>query len=144
MVDAHLRGPGQCRGRAGRPPCISLPEGFGYRIQEFVPGRSENQVTAASPLLPVDVLETQAGLGPDPQRCWSQFVTGQMTDHRDENFRRAAETGATGRKPARACGQLLAAHGPVALPPLPTASPTSSSNSPPSSTDESPNRALRT
>ncbi|MGN5631563.1 phosphotransferase family protein [Streptomyces sp. AC154] len=91
-------------------------EGFGYQIQEFVPGRGESQVTEASALLLVDVLETQAGLDPDPQRCWSRFVTGQMTDHRDENLRRAAETGATGRKLAHACEQLLAAHGPVSLP----------------------------
>lgn len=91
-------------------------QGFGYQVQEFVPGRSEIRVTASSALLPVDVVEARAGLDPGPQRCWSQFVTGQMTGHGDENLRRAAETGATGRKPAHACGQLPAAHGPVALP----------------------------
>ena len=64
----------------------------------------------------IDVLETQAGLDPDPQRCWSQFVTGQMTDQRDELFQGAAETGPTGQKLVNACERLLAAHGPVALP----------------------------
>ncbi|MFD3490126.1 aminoglycoside phosphotransferase family protein [Streptomyces sp. NPDC058690] len=90
--------------------------GFGYQIQELVPGRSRNQVTAHVAELLIDVLERHAGLDPDPQRCWSQFVTAQMTNQRDELLQRAAETGPTGKKLVAACERLLAVHGPVTLP----------------------------
>ncbi|WP_392675736.1 phosphotransferase family protein [Streptomyces sp. LN785] len=91
-------------------------DGFGYQIQELVPGRSRSQVTAHEAQLLIDVLETHAGLDPDPQRCWSQYVTGQMTDHREELLQGAAETGPTGQQLVNVCERLLAAHGPVALP----------------------------
>jgi Phosphotransferase enzyme family len=64
--------------------------GLGYHIQELVPGRSRNQVTAHGAELLIDVLERHAGLDPDPQRCWSQFVTMRMNDHRDELLRTGA------------------------------------------------------
>ncbi|WP_326813439.1 MULTISPECIES: aminoglycoside phosphotransferase family protein [unclassified Streptomyces] len=91
-------------------------DGFGYQIQDFVPGRSPNQVTTSEAQLLIGILETHAGLDPDPQRCWSQFVTTCMTDRRDDLLQQTAETGPTGQNLVNACERLLAAHGPVTLP----------------------------
>lgn len=89
--------------------------GFGYQIQDFVPGRSQEQVTVDEARLLIDVLETHAGLDPDPQRCWSQYVT-RMTNEREDLCRQLAQTGPPGRRLVDACEQLLATHGPVTLP----------------------------
>ena len=90
--------------------------GFGYQIQDFVPGRSPEQVTVREARLLIDVLETHAGLDPDPQRCWSRYVMAQMTDHHEDLCQRVARTGPTGRLLVEACERLLTVHGPVALP----------------------------
>ncbi|MFH8736707.1 MULTISPECIES: phosphotransferase family protein [unclassified Streptomyces] len=89
-------------------------DGFGYQIQELAPGRTRQQVTASEARLLIGVLELHAGLDPDPQRCWSEFVTTRMTG--EELWRQTAQTGATGRDLVNACERLLAAHGPVTLP----------------------------
>lgn len=91
-------------------------DGFGYQIQEFVTGHSPGQVTVDEARLLIDLLGTHAGLDPDPQRCWSQFVAARMTDRREDLWQQAAETGPIGRKLVQACDRLLAAHGPVTLP----------------------------
>ncbi|MFG3365928.1 phosphotransferase family protein [Streptomyces sp. NPDC090032] len=89
-------------------------DGFGYQIQELALGRSAQQLTAREARLLTDVLEMHAGLDPDPQRCWSEFVTTRMTG--DDLWRQTAGTGPTGRDLVNACERLLAAHGPVTLP----------------------------
>ncbi|MFI9780284.1 phosphotransferase family protein [Streptomyces sp. NPDC051956] len=89
-------------------------DGFGYQIQELAPGRTRQQVTASEARLLIGVLEMHAGLDPDPQRCWSEFVTTRMAG--EDLWRQTAETGATGRDLVHACERLLAAHGPVTLP----------------------------
>ncbi|MFF1922063.1 phosphotransferase [Streptomyces sp. NPDC058221] len=98
------------------PAVGATADGFGYRIQEFVPGHSRNQVTATRARLLITVLERHAGIDPDPQHCWSRFVREQVTGRRDELLRAAAERGPTGQPLADACERLLAAHGTVALP----------------------------
>ncbi|MFB6673219.1 aminoglycoside phosphotransferase family protein [Streptomyces sp. NPDC056390] len=89
-------------------------DGFGYQIQELVPGHTAPQVTATEAELLIGVLEMHAGLDPDPQRCWSEFVTARMTG--EDLWRQTAGTGPTGRNLVHACERLLAAYGPVALP----------------------------
>ncbi|MEU8832217.1 aminoglycoside phosphotransferase family protein [Streptomyces sp900116325] len=91
-------------------------EGFGYQIQEFSTGRSPRQVAAKEARLLIDLLETHTGLDPDPDRCWSQYVTDRLTDRREDLWRQAAEIGPTGRDLVNACERLLAAHGTVTLP----------------------------
>ncbi|MFE1935954.1 phosphotransferase [Streptomyces sp. NPDC059474] len=91
-------------------------DGFGYQIQELVPGRSRRQVGAREAQLLIGVLEMHAGLDPDPQRCWSQFVTARMADRAAELRQQAAKTGPTGLALANACGRLLAAYGSGTLP----------------------------
>jgi hypothetical protein len=71
-------------------------------------------VTASEALLLIGVLEMHAGLDPDPQRCWSEFVTTRMTG--EDLWRQTAQTGATGRDLVNACERLIAAHGLVTLP----------------------------
>ncbi|MGW0708283.1 phosphotransferase family protein [Streptomyces sp. NPDC002643] len=92
------------------------PDGFGYQIQEFVPGRSPSRVTAREARTLIDLLETHAGLDPDPQRCWSRYVTDRMTGRCEDLWRQAAGTDPTGRELVGVCERLLAAHGPVTLP----------------------------
>ncbi|MFF5333811.1 phosphotransferase family protein [Streptomyces sp. NPDC013181] len=90
--------------------------GYGYLVQEFTAGRSPDRVGAAEARLLVGLLETHAGLDPDPGRCWSRLVHEQTADRRDGLWQRAAATDATGRALVDVCGRLLAAHGPVELP----------------------------
>ena len=90
--------------------------GIGYQIQDFVPGRSPNNVTAREARLLIDLLETHADLDPDPQHCWSRYVTTSMTEQRDDLSQQVARTGSTGRRLVDACGRLLDAHRPVVLP----------------------------
>ncbi|MEV8347097.1 phosphotransferase [Streptomyces niveus] len=73
-------------------------------------------MVASEAQLLIDLLETHAGLDPDPRRCWSQYVTDRMTDRREDLWQQAAETGPTGKKLVNACERLLAAHGPATLP----------------------------
>lgn len=92
--------------------------GFGYQIQEFVPGRNPSQVGAHEARLLIGVLEMHAGLDPDPQRCWSEYVTRMSAQRADLN-REVAQTGPMGRRLVQVCEQLIAGHavhGPVALP----------------------------
>ncbi|MFE6155971.1 phosphotransferase, partial [Streptomyces sp. NPDC057889] len=89
-------------------------DGFGYQIQEFARGHTRPQVTVSEARLLIGVLEMHAGLDPDPQRCWSEFVTARMAG--EDLWRQTAGTGPTGRDLVHACERLLAAHGPVTLP----------------------------
>lgn len=127
MEPGPLLGPPDRTGRRWRrqdPRCrISDPawlavgtsaDGFGYQIQEFARGHTRPQVTASEARLLIGVLEMHAGLDPDPQRCWSEFVTARMTG--EDLWRQTAGTGPTGRDLVHACRRLLAAHGPVTLP----------------------------
>ncbi|MFD5067360.1 phosphotransferase family protein [Streptomyces sp. NPDC058369] len=91
-------------------------DGFGYQIQDFAAGRSPHQVTAAEARLLIGLLETQAGLDPDPQRCWSRYVTHCMSDRSAGLWAQAAATGRAGQALVDACARLLSAHGPVTLP----------------------------
>lgn len=63
--------------------------GFGYQIQDFVPGCSPSELAVREARMLVDVLETHAGLDPDLQRCWTQYVTATMADEHEEVCRRA-------------------------------------------------------
>jgi aminoglycoside phosphotransferase (APT) family kinase protein len=89
--------------------------GFGYQIQDFVPGRRPDLVTIREAHLLIDVLETHADLNPDPERCWSEYVDS-MADEREKISRRLELIGPTEQRLVAACGRLLAAAGSVTLP----------------------------
>ncbi|MFE2674669.1 phosphotransferase [Streptomyces hygroscopicus] len=89
-------------------------QGFPYEIQEFVPGHPAASVTATAARRLIDLLEHHTGLDPDPGRCWSAYVTGQLTD--GGLLCRAAHCGPEGRAMAAECERLLSAHGEVQLP----------------------------
>lgn len=90
--------------------------GLGYQIQEFVPGRSPHQVTVRAARLLIDVLETHAGLDPDPERCWSEYVTTAMATEREALCHDLFRIGPAERRLVEACEHLLALYGPVTLP----------------------------
>jgi len=49
-------------------------DGFGYWIADHVPGRASTPLTPGKTRLLLEVLESQAGLDPDPSRNWSEYV----------------------------------------------------------------------
>lgn len=52
------------------------------------------------------VLELQTGLDPDPDRCWSDYLAGQLTTGLDALRADVALTGAPGRDLIAACNQV--------------------------------------
>jgi hypothetical protein len=52
--------------------------GIGYQTQELVPGREVGVIGVAEAAELIKVLELQAGLDPDPDRCWSDFLAGEL------------------------------------------------------------------
>ncbi|MFJ3706792.1 MULTISPECIES: phosphotransferase [unclassified Streptomyces] len=90
--------------------------GFPYHIQEFAPGGKADRLTDATARLLVPLLESQRGLDPDPERCWSRYVYESLADGGAELRRRLAATGPDGRRFITAVGALLQAYGEVELP----------------------------
>lgn len=56
----------------------STPSGAGFVIQEFRHGRSVEVVDERVAAALLDVIASQAGLDPEPARCWSDFVAEQV------------------------------------------------------------------
>lgn len=93
-------------------------DGWGYQIHELVQGATREHVgvTEASQL--VHVLERQAGLDPDPDRCWSDHLDRELTTGLSalrEQAARAAPDGA-GSALVVACDRLWSGPGPPRLP----------------------------
>jgi len=86
--------------------------GLPYQIQQFVAGQSPDRVTAGIAAVLIELVESHAGLDPDPGRCWSRYVTARMA----ELPREVCAIGPAGRDLLDACERLLAGHGPVTLP----------------------------
>lgn len=53
--------------------------GYGYEIQELVPGSTRTQLTVGVAASLIEVLELQAGLDPDPDRSWSVYLADWYT-----------------------------------------------------------------
>ncbi len=49
-------------------------DGFGYYLAEYLPGGPATPLTPGKTRLALEVLESQAGLDPDPSRNWSDYV----------------------------------------------------------------------
>lgn len=88
--------------------------GIGYQIQEFVQGKEVGVINVAEAGELIKVLELQAGLDPDPGRCWSDYLAGQLTTGLDALRADVARTGAPGYDLIAACNQLLATTDPDA------------------------------
>ena len=82
--------------------------GIGYQIQEFVQGTEVGVIDVAEAVELIKVLELQTGLDPDPDRCWSDYLAGQLTTGLEALRADVALTGALGRDLIAACNQLLA------------------------------------
>ncbi|WP_162448812.1 phosphotransferase family protein [Phytoactinopolyspora mesophila] len=91
-------------------------DGLPYQIQELVPGSPVGRVTVDTVPMLIDLVESQRCVDPDPERCWSQYVTTTMTSGRTHLWQQVAGIGPIGRELLGACEQLLAAHEPVFLP----------------------------
>ncbi len=86
----------------------STSAGLGYQVQERVDGRPVSDVTASEATELIRVIESQRGLDPDPDRCWSDFVVDQLTDRAGDLTAAAEWIGPAGNDLVRRC-RLLAA-----------------------------------
>ncbi|HEX3812330.1 MAG TPA: phosphotransferase [Mycobacteriales bacterium] len=89
-------------------------DGFAYCVQEFVPGEPSTPLTPAKTALLLEVLDTQAGLDPDPATDRSVEVAAAAVADRPRQV--LNELGAPGRALIRRYDELLAGYGPVGLP----------------------------
>ena len=87
--------------------CGTTSDGGGYAVQERVPGGTGEAVDLRSAAALVEILETQAGLDPDPERCWSDHLTGLLRDGVDPATDVVATTGAGGERLARTCARIV-------------------------------------
>jgi aminoglycoside phosphotransferase (APT) family kinase protein len=53
--------------------------GIGYQVQELASGRSIRTIGTGEAQQLADVLEQQGDVDPDPERCWSDFITDMLT-----------------------------------------------------------------
>lgn len=72
-------------------------QGYAYQVQEHVGGRSLEYLSVRVAGGLVDLLESQAGLDPDPGRSWSTYVTESFTQWPST----CAAASATGSESAR-------------------------------------------
>jgi aminoglycoside phosphotransferase (APT) family kinase protein len=89
--------------------------GVGYVVQEFCSGHPVQDVDVDTAAAVLAVIEAQAGLDPDPGRCWSDFLAEQVGDGYAELRSAAAVAGADGRL-LGVCDRLVASSDRVVWP----------------------------
>ncbi|TCK61282.1 aminoglycoside phosphotransferase family protein [Curtobacterium sp. PhB136] len=89
--------------------------GTAYVLQEFCPGRTIELVDERTAAAIVDVVESQAGLDPDPGRSWTDFALEQLGDGWERLRSTAREQGAD-RRLLEVCDRLADGAGSVAWP----------------------------
>lgn len=82
--------------RAGYPTPAWLAAGttragIGYQVQEWCPGHTSDDVDTATAEALIAVVESQAGVDPSPEHCWTDFLREQIGTGRE---RLRAESGA--------------------------------------------------
>ena len=82
--------------------------GYGYEIQELVPGSTRTQLTVGVASSLIEVLELQAGLDPDPDRSWSVYLADWYTAQWAATTAAVAAMGPGGRSLVEASNTLLA------------------------------------
>lgn len=82
--------------------------GYGYQIQELVPGGTRKQLTVGVAASLIEVLELQAGLDPDPDRSWSIYLTDWYATQWAVTVAAVAAVGPGGRSLVEATNTLLA------------------------------------
>lgn len=98
--------------RAGYPTPKWLATGItasgaGYQVQELIAGCAALVIDADHARSLIEVLERQAGLDPDPERCWSDVVLDDVTTNFDALCAAAAQTGPAGSRLVLACRHLI-------------------------------------
>lgn len=82
--------------------------GYGYQIQELVPGGTRDQLTTSMAASLIEVLELQAGLDPDPDRSWSVHLADWYATRWAVTMAAVEGTGPGGRSLVEATNTLLA------------------------------------
>lgn len=90
--------------------------GLGYQIQEFVPGGARRVIGVLEARQLIGVLELQAGVDPDPGRCWSDLLEDDLGTGLADLRAGATGAGPAAQELACACDRLLNASGPVRFP----------------------------
>lgn len=81
--------------------------GIGYQVQQIVDGQPLDVIGVAEARELIRVLELQRDLDPDPNRCWSDFLAGELTSGLPALRASAVAAGKFGRQLAAACDRLL-------------------------------------
>ena len=81
--------------------------GFGYQVQEYVPGRPREYLAEETARRAVDLLELQRDLDPDPGRSWSEYLNTRIRDEWTSTMGEVAATGAAGSELTREAARLL-------------------------------------
>lgn len=82
--------------------------GYGYEIQQLVPGGTRNRLTVGVAASLIEVLELQAGLDPDPDRSWSAYLTDWYATQWADTVSAVEAIGPGGRALVEASNALLA------------------------------------
>lgn len=94
----------------------ATPAGACYHLQDFVPGEPVS-LTGETAALMVEVIEKQAGLAPDLDRDWSEYMLQALDGADPDSPRRfVRELGPDGQALIGHYDAVLAGHGPVSLP----------------------------
>lgn len=84
-----------------------MASGVGYQIQELVSGRSLDRIGIDQARAMIEVLELEAELDPDAERCWSDFLADDLGRDRADLRAGASAAGAAGEGLLAACDRLL-------------------------------------
>lgn len=93
------------------------PDGHPYQVQEFVTGQPMTDLGPTEAELLIDLVDRQAGLDPDPQRDWSDYVRSNVFDGPDDGWARIRNIGVNGETILDSYSRLCR---PYASHPLPT------------------------
>ncbi|WP_454859627.1 phosphotransferase [Promicromonospora soli] len=89
-------------------------DGLGYQLQEVVAGEPRDHLSLPVAAELAEVIEMQAGLDPDPQRSWSQYLNTWYRERWTSTVAAVRDVG--GDDLVEACTRLLATHDDPDLP----------------------------
>ena len=81
--------------------------GYGYQVQRYVPGTRREHLTEHTAYQAVSILELQTGLDPDPDRCWSDYLTSTIHHERASMITEVSATGVAGTELSTQAAQLV-------------------------------------
>lgn len=81
--------------------------GCGYQVQQYVPGMRREHLNEHTAHQAISILELQTGLDPDPDRCWSDYLTTTLHQERASMISDVSATGVAGVELSARTAQLV-------------------------------------